>query len=779
MQVEEIIERLDALFEENKGEEAQALLENTIRQAMDEKDDGALLRLLNEMIGYKRETSQVEDSFRYAETALKLMEQMGIGGSTAYATTLLNIANAYRAGGRLSDSLEYYKEVICLYEKKVAADDMLFASLYNNISLLYQEMGKFEEAKDSLTKALAIVKENEDTYFEEAVTYANLAATCLKLDEDEEAVAYFEKSLGIFEEHGIKDAHYCAALSSMGTYYFKKQQYEKAAGCFEKAMEGMKQSLGENEYYQRLSENLAACRLAAGRGLDLCREYYEIYGAPMIREQFSEYEEEIAVGLCGEGSDCFGYDDAVSRDHDWGPGFCMWLSDALYEKIGERLQKAYEGLPTEFRGFKRRFSKQGRARVGVGTVSGFYRRLLGEENCPEITKNVTASDFKWADIPDEALAAAVNGAVFRDGEGTFSAVRRVLQAGFPERIFYLKTAEACARISQAAQYNFGRMAGRGDMVAAQISLAEGLRQAMKLVYYIEREYPPHDKWLYHGIAAKQDYKGIAALLTKLTEENTVKERIFLVEKLAEKLADRLYEKDITGDRESFLEAHTGELLRKAALSERSREELAEQIAETEFDAFDEVRNAGGRASCQNDWKTFSIMRKSQYLTWNRKMLLQYLYDFETAYASGRNMIEEKYGRMMESTAPAEYAEIAERFPVLPEEKKQIIEAVVQIQVGFMEAFAEKYPYLSANARIIHTYEDQMDDTSYETYLRGEISTYSDKMLELYGRFVAECAKQGKNLAELTMENSVLLYGYKSLEEAEKHYRMKNEEEEER
>lgn len=781
MQIKEIIEKLDQLFAENRGSEAQALLEESIRQAMEEQDDEALLPLLNEMIGYKRETSQVEESYRYADAALALMEKMGIAESTAYATTLLNIANAYRAGGRLADSLSCYEQVLALYEKKVDKNDMLFASLYNNISLLYQEMGDFAKAKENLLKALSIVGKNEDVYFEEAVTYANLASTCLALNEDGEAADYFARAIRIFEAHGIRDAHYAAALSSMGTYHFKKKEFEKAADCFEKAMVAMRDSLGENEYYHRLAENLAACRNAlqtsdADRsGMELCRAFYETYGRPMISEQFPEYADRIAAGLAGEGSDCFGFDDAVSRDHDWGPGFCLWISEETEKEIGAKLREAYANLPKEFMGYTRKTSRQGDGRVGVCTVSGFYERLLGKDNCHNLTKNVTEKDFEWTQMEDEALAAAVNGEVFDDPEGTFSAIRNVLKKGFPKRLQYLKLAEGCARFSQGLQYNCGRMAVRGDCVAALLSGTEGMRQAMKLLYYMDGQYPPHDKWLYRGIAGKEDCAEIAGLLRQIAGADICKDDgkadgtgnvAELAEKLGGLLADRLYEKDFISDRESWLEYHTTELLQKAAYAEKTEEELAEIIAEEEFDAFDRVRNAGGRASCQNDWYTFSIMRKSQYLTWNKTMLLQYLYDFKTAESMGRNLIEEKYGRMMESTVPEEYAAIAGRFPVIPEEKKQIIEAIVQIQVGFMEDFADRFPHLAANARTIHTYEDRFDDTSYETYLRGEVSTYSDKMLTLYGRFVAELCAQGKNLAEMTMENSVHLYGYKDLEAAE-------------
>ncbi|MGN1171209.1 MAG: DUF4125 family protein, partial [Lachnospiraceae bacterium] len=67
----------------------------------------------------------------------------------------------------------------------------------------------------------------------------------------------------------------------------------------------------------------------------------------------------------------------------------------------------------------------------------------------------------------------------------------------------------------------------------------------------------------------------------------------------------------------------------------------------------------------------------------------------------------------------------------------------------------------------HTGEDTLWNTSYETYLRGELSTYSDRTLELYGRFITELCRQGKNLAEMTLSNTAVLYGYESLEDLEK------------
>ena len=121
---------------------------------------------------------------------------------------------------------------------------------------------------------------------------------------------------------------------------------------------------------------------------------------------------------------------------------------------------------------------------------------------------------------------------------------------------------------------------------------------------------------------------------------------------------------------------------------------------------------------------------------------------------------------MESTDPERYRSIKDRLPVIPPDKKEIIEEIVKIQVGWMEDFAARYPKAAGNARSIHTEEDHAFNTSYETYLRGEIGTYSDNTLDLYGRFIADLCIREENLAEMTLRNTAFLYGYGSLEELE-------------
>ena len=236
--MEEILQQIDRLLEENKGAQAQALMEEGLEQALMSGDRGSAVTLLNELIGFCRETGQAEKSYYYGEAVLNLLQEMGLSGTLPFATSVLNIASAYRAGGRLEDAMTCYRAVEQIYSQVLEPGDMLVASLYNNKALLYQEMGEFEAAGAYLERALEIALQHPERYYEQASSYANLAATYLQLGREEQAADCFRRAIDMFEAHGVRDAHYCAALASLAAYLFQKGEFERAEVYFGKAMQG-------------------------------------------------------------------------------------------------------------------------------------------------------------------------------------------------------------------------------------------------------------------------------------------------------------------------------------------------------------------------------------------------------------------------------------------------------------------------------------------------------------------------------------------------------------
>jgi hypothetical protein len=196
------------------------------------------------------------------------------------------------------------------------------------------------------------------------------------------------------------------------------------------------------------------------------------------------------------------------------------------------------------------------------------------------------------------------------------------------------------------------------------------------------------------------------------------------------------------------------------------EELVQKIIEVEWNQFQLVKNEGGRAACQDDWNTFQLMRESQFINWPLEILESYAKDLMAAMDNNWNLIFEKYTRMMKSTVPEKYKTLEHILPALSQERIERMEKTIAIQVKWMEEFADKYPNLMSEARYIHTYEDSEYETSSETYLRGELASYSEETEKMYGAFVEKLLKEGKNLTQMTYEHMVKRYGYKSIEDAE-------------
>ena len=197
----------------------------------------------------------------------------------------------------------------------------------------------------------------------------------------------------------------------------------------------------------------------------------------------------------------------------------MWITEEIAREIGGKLQEAYEQLPSGFRGYHRAATIQGKGRRGVQTINGFYGRLLGTGEWEKATDNFAPnlSYGFWQQATDASLAASVNGRVFQDTQGIFTGVRRVLQKGYPEQIQYLKLAESTAAFSQAGQYNYDRMLMRCDHVTAQIMLGDCLKAAAKLCYYMENQYPPHDKWLVKGLENLEGFEEVRVLLQEVEQ----------------------------------------------------------------------------------------------------------------------------------------------------------------------------------------------------------------------------------------------------------------------
>ena len=266
MDIQKALKELDSLYHIDRSKVEERLL-GLIGEAGAERDTESQITLYNEAIGFYRDRGRYRECRNCCEAAKEALIGLGMKGTVPYATTLLNIATALRAEGKLSEAMSLYEEVQEIYDRRLDSADYLYAALYNNISLLWTRMGDYGKAADFLERALNIVSAYPEARIEIAVTHVNLAEALLKTSDWEKAEPHIRSAMGIFLADEEKDFHYSMALSAMGEYLYRKGSYEEAEQMVLLAMDELKCRVGCTDSYEQLKENLKEIRRAmAARG---------------------------------------------------------------------------------------------------------------------------------------------------------------------------------------------------------------------------------------------------------------------------------------------------------------------------------------------------------------------------------------------------------------------------------------------------------------------------------------------------------------------------------
>ncbi|MDF7665409.1 DUF4037 domain-containing protein [Bifidobacterium sp. ESL0745] len=626
---DEFLKGLDALFDAHEArDKAEPYLKQAMVDAENAGDDAGLLTVLNETMGFYRSHGRHEDNQWVIQRALELGLKMGIEGTEAWTTTLINAATGMRAAKQYDQAEDLYKQALASARKTLKPTDRRMAALHNNISMLYSETGKLKDAQNELETALSILEASStdpEADIDVASTHTNLALVLLqrateaaqngqndttetqKLQGDttvtgqsqdgsessdatspetvdsllDQAMKHSLKTLEIYKNgHLEHSAHFASALAGYAQVCYAAGLFDKAIDAYRKALKVIEECYGtDTDYYRITAGNLAqveetarAAREAAGNmnksetasdgihnesttvsesstastpirhenesanetfssqpnehhqpdrnqadtnaasapvpetkpaisGLKLARAYWEQCGKPMIAEKYPEYQGRVAAGLVGHGSECYGFDDQYSQDHDFGPGFCLWLTDEDYAAIGEKLQADYEALPQEFMGFGPREStaraQGGSRRTGVFRIGDFFAGITGYPAAPSDDK-----PHEWLLLDEPTLAAATNGEIFADPLGAVSKTRQGFKM-MPDNVRLSLISRRLGMIAQAGQYNLPRMLKRGDGAAAWLSIREFITNVCSFVFLINEPiragYMPYYKWQFAAL----------------------------------------------------------------------------------------------------------------------------------------------------------------------------------------------------------------------------------------------------------------------------------------
>lgn len=210
---------------------------------------------------------------------------------------------------------------------------------------------------------------------------------------------------------------------------------------------------------------------------------------PILERAFPEEIAQTAFGLFGYGSEAFGMDDDYSRDHHWGLRIDAVMPDAIFRNRSEAMQQTLRALlPSTFQGHSLREGHLAGAGVAFDSLEGFLRRTIGIDHVPQNAE-------EWLNVPEEDILHLLNGEVWHDPSGRFTAIRAFFQNYYPEPVRLRRIAHWCRYFSGMGTYALKRAILRDNEFYAATAFGKAVRWGAQLAFLLDRQYFPYDKWL--------------------------------------------------------------------------------------------------------------------------------------------------------------------------------------------------------------------------------------------------------------------------------------------
>ncbi len=307
------------------------------------------------------------------------------------------------------------------------------------------------------------------------------------------------------------------------------------------------------------------------KGLELSYAYFQTYGIELLN-RFKKIHPYCCIGLVGEGSECFGYDDEYSYDHDLGANFCIFMPEKIYLQYGSELQNAYNQLPKTFNGITMHQTSTYQQRTGVISIERFYRKYT---NCIDFPP----TNVQWLAIPESYLAVCTNGEIFIDYYGKFTTIRNTLLDFYPEDVRLFKLANRLANMAQSGQYNYPRLIKRNMYDAAYLALNEFIKHALSAIFLLNKVYMPFYKWAFRKSEElpllQEDINHLRKLIQLEDNQETASIKINLIETIAQDLVNELNNQHLSTSNDPSLQLHVTELVTQIKDQELQKKNILE------------------------------------------------------------------------------------------------------------------------------------------------------------------------------------------------------------
>lgn len=716
MNEELTIKKFDTLLKKNKITEAKEFIENELDRAICCGDTSLIITLLNEIIGFYRDLGLYDDSYKLAMSLEKLIKN--IDDNNAKFISYINIGNSYRQSKHYDLAHNAFNCCLNINDLSLIKEHK---ALYNNLGLLYQDENNYVEAIKCFNMAIDI--ESEDL-IKNATTYVNLAECYIALNQYNVALDYLNKATVVFDNN-LDDFHIMGYYKTKAKLYYLINDLNLSNEFYIKALCKIDKFVGRGRLYSNTRDEyeLVLKKLNKKRtsGLEMSLNYFNDFRSILFKDIEPDTLNNITIGLFGLGSECYLCDDYISEDHDFNPGYVVLVENNVPKSEFLKLSNNYNLLPREYDRF---FIRNVLPKHGVFYVDEYLFEFLGIKDVNNLT------------MQNKSLLT--NGKIFYLGENsTFYALRR--NTIYNSKNDYLIDVSLKALEISQYPYNLKRCSARADVDTYALLKNHLIDKLIEYYYIYNHKYLPHDKL---ELVLMDKNNVIYSFIVNIINDNIE------YEKINETIINDLFNNHIIIKKNSAYISDYKDEITKFVKEYLYKQKMVKKIIEIEWDMFSNLNNIGGRADCQNNRVMFDLMRKSQYFAWNCDLINSYYNDLIKAKENNYNLLWIKYAFMEETVDPNHFKLIKDNLPILSLKMINLREAIVSVQLEMLEEYSKDNDI--SKMRTINTNSDKYNNASYETYLRGELSSYSENTLYLYASYLANLSKENKNIVELTL-----------------------------
>ena len=606
--IDEIMKEVHSLWRQGREKEMAPLLEEAINLCKLQNNNLKLIELLNEYGGCLRNLGEFDKAISAVKESIEVYEKSNLSNEIAYATSIMNLANIYREKKDYFNAEKYFNISKSIFDK-LGDKSYSYVGLLNNFSLLYKEIGDYSSAEKMQLESIRILEKNSKMNVPLAISYNNLYEIQKLAKSNSSSIENLKKAEQILlKETGTNHPLYASVLNNMADYEFSNKNYNEALSLYKKALEIVRTCYGEkSEAFLSVSKNIdfvedfiktlsikePSCSdlennfetkksdYITSNGIDYIKseeidyknsnskrltglERAEIvakYTSEFIKVKYPDLYSRICLALVGVGSECLGFDDEISEDHDFSSRCQLFLDDSDYKTYKSDLESSLKIFCKDLESLTSNLKD---VNVEIMPISNFYKYYTLFENGPK-----TESEYRK--VPMDLLCVATNGKVFLDNLGKFSEIRNRLLNFYPEDIRLKKIAFQLNKMAQSGQYNYSRMIKRGDTVAANIAQGEFVKHYLEFVHLLNKKYMPFYKWSYRSACSLEILGNFTQKNLKKLSEASIYEKESVIEEICLTVVNTLNELGLSNSKIDFL-TYQAEEVRKNILNPSLRNE---------------------------------------------------------------------------------------------------------------------------------------------------------------------------------------------------------------